>query len=68
MGETFSYSYAECLLPAWLDLTIYDLHGEGFRMPAITGRGPGVGRRTETAQVRTRGGRAGRYGDLRILL
>jgi len=45
-----------------------DGDGEGFRMPAVTGAAKGKGRRTETAQARTRGAPVRRYGDLRFLL
>ena len=45
-----------------------DRNGEGFRMPAVTGAAKGKGRRTETAQARTRGAPVRRYGDLRFLL
>jgi len=37
-------------------------------MPAVTGAAKGKGRRTETAQARTRGAPVRRYGDLRFLL
>ena len=45
-----------------------DVDGEGFRMPATQVERGVEGRRTETAQARTRGPAARRYGDLRILL
>jgi hypothetical protein len=44
-----------------------DRDGEGFRMPAGGAERLGVGRRTETAHARTRGGVQTVYGDLRVL-
>ena len=49
-------------------MSAYGCFGEGFRMPAVTGAAKGKGRRTETAQARTRGAPVRRYGDLRFLL
>jgi len=60
LGERLHLSYGQV---AW-----DDCHGEGIRMPAVTGAAKGKGRRTETSQARTRGAQVRRYGDLRILV